>query len=363
MKGVVRVLVVDDSAVARQTISRIISESNKAIEVVATAPNGKIALEKMPIPKFKPDVVTMDIMMPEMDGFETIGHIMDRFPTPVIIVSALSHKDIDAALSNSGMTAFESGAVEFVKKPNPQVSSDEKRFKRELIDKIINLSETNLPQALRGFDFKSFLKEDEMPKPIVTRETKRTVKGFHETLIVIGASTGGPRAVSLILSKIPPVFPPIIVVQHMPEEMVESWAKRLQSLYPHLKIKIPSDKEFIEPNRVYIAPGGRHCAVKDGRRFHLHNGPKVNFLRPAIDVTLISASEVYRENILGVILTGMGKDGYEGAKRIKAIGGKIFAEHESTCVIYGMPKVIIEGGLADRVAPLHTIPAIILGQN
>ncbi|MHA2174272.1 MAG: chemotaxis-specific protein-glutamate methyltransferase CheB [Candidatus Hodarchaeales archaeon] len=359
MKKEVRVLIVDDSAVARHAISEIVSNSNKRIKVVGTAPSGEVALTKIAIPKYKPDIITMDIMMPEMDGFETIGHIMDRFPTPVIIVSALSQKDIDASLSNLGMAAFESGAVEFVKKPGSIDPLENKRFKRELIDKLLNLSQIDLTKTISSFDFKSFLEESDIEEVSVKDEPISIVKKACDALIIIGASTGGPRAISLILSKIPSKFPPIVIIQHMPEEMVKQWVERLRSLYPHLHIRIPTNREFIQPNRVYIAPGGKHCAIQDSKRFHIFRGEKVNFLMPSIDVTLVSAVQVYKENIVGIILTGMGKDGYEGAKKIKAAGGKIIAEHKSTCVIYGMPKAVIEGNLVNYAVPLHKIPTVL----
>ncbi len=359
MKKEIRVLVVDDSAVARHRISEIIKNSGKKINIVGTAPTGRVALNKMEIPKFKPDIVTMDIMMPEMDGFETIGHIMDRFPVPVIIVSSLSQKDIDVSLSNLGMAAFESGAVEFVRKPSIDDTYDEKRFRRELIEKIINLSQVDLTKVITGFDFQSFIEEGDIDKPVVIEKPKKPLKKFTDLLIVIGASTGGPRAISLILSKIPRKFPPIVIIQHMPQEMVGQWVERLTRLYPHLNIRLPKNKELIQQNRVYIAPGGRHCAIQGTKRFKLYKGEKVNFLMPAIDVTLNSAAEVYGKNIIGVILTGMGKDGLEGSKRIKAANGSIIAEHKSTCVIYGMPKAVIDGNVVDTVVPLHKIPTVL----
>ncbi|MHA1945303.1 MAG: chemotaxis-specific protein-glutamate methyltransferase CheB [Candidatus Hodarchaeales archaeon] len=357
MKKEVRVLVVDDSAVARHKITGILADSIKGIKVIGTAPNGKIALQKMKIPKYKPDIVTMDIMMPEMDGIETIGHIMDRFPVPVVIVSSLSQKDIDAFVSNKGMAAFESGMVEFVRKPSTDDSHDNNSFKRELLHKILNLSQINLKKVFKDFDFQSFLEEGEIEKPVFIEKPKRVLRKFSDLLIVIGASTGGPRAISLILSEIKGKFPPIVIIQHMPSEMVKQWVVRLQRLYPHLNVQIPKNNELIKPNRIYIAPGGKHCAIQERKRFKLYKGEKVNFLMPAIDVTFESASKVYKENVIGVILTGMGKDGFEGSRKIKAVNGSIIAEHESTCVIYGMPKAVIEGKLVDTVAPLLEIPS------
>jgi two-component system chemotaxis response regulator CheB len=361
MKKEIRVFIVDDSAVARHKITEILTEGSKRIKVVGTAPNGKIALQKMNIAKYKSDIVTMDIMMPEMHGIETIGHIMDRFPLPVVIVSSLSQKDIDAFVSNKGMAAFESGAVEFVRKPSSDDFQDEKRFRRELVEKTLNFSQVNLEKAMAGFDFQSYLEEGEIEKPVMVEAPERVLKNFTELLIVIGASTGGPRAIELILSKIPKKFPPIIIIQHMPHEMVKQWVKRLQGKYPSLNVRLPKNKELVRPNHIYIAPGGKHCAIQESKRFRLYKGEKVNFLMPAVDVTFASASKVYKENIIGVILTGMGKDGLEGSKKIKAGNGSIIAEHESTCVIYGMPKAIIDGKLADTVVPLHKIPSVLSG--
>ncbi|UCG01191.1 MAG: response regulator [Candidatus Heimdallarchaeota archaeon] len=358
MKGVIKVFLIDDSAVIRHQITKMIIDSQRNIEVIGGAPNGKIALMKMALPKYSPDVVLVDAIMPEMDGFETIKHIMDRFPTPVIMISGLSKREVNRSLSNIGMSVFESGGVEFVKKPDPMVLNDVNRFKRELFYKISNLSQIDLARAYAGFDFKTFLQEEET-KPTVEAKSEVISEQFSDLLLVIGASTGGPRAISLILSKIPVKSPPIIVVQHMPEQMVDPWVKRLQSLYPHLIIKIPNNKEKILPNRVYIAPGGKHCGINRDKTFRLFIDERINFVIPAIDVTFVDAARVYKKNVLGIVLTGMGKDGFLGAEKIKSVGGKIFAEHESTCVIPSMPKAIIEGKYADEIIPLHKIPILI----
>ena len=356
MKDAVKVFLVDDSAVIRHQITKIIVESQRNIEVIGGAPNGRVALLKMALPKYRPDVVLVDAIMPEMDGFETIKHIMDRFPTPVVLVSGLTKREVNSSLSNLGMSIFESGSVEFVKKPDPLVANDVNRFKRELLFKITNLSQIDLTRAYAGFDFRTFLMEEDTKKPIEETTPKDTSKGFNDFLLVIGASTGGPRAISLILSKIPVESPPIIIIQHMPEPMVDPWVKRLQSLYPHLNIRIPINRERILPNRIYIAPGGKHCGISKDKTFHIFGDERINFVIPAIDVTFIDAAKVYKQNVLGIILTGMGKDGFMGAKQIKAVGGKIFAEHESTCVISSMPKAVIDGNFVDEIVPLHNIP-------
>ncbi len=359
MRKEARVFIVDDSAVVRQKVSEFLTKSHKNINVVGGAPNGRVALAKLALPKYKSDVVLVDAIMPEMDGFETIGHIMDRFPTPMIMISGLTEKEVTRSLSNLGMSAFESGAVEYVKKPDPAIPHDVKRFERELIYKITHLAHMELTRAYTSFDFKSFLKEEEIEEPLVLDKPERILKDFNDLLIIIGASTGGPRAISLILSKIPSNFPPIIIIQHMPEGMVEPWVKRLQTLHSHLNIEIPTNGEKLRQSKVYIAPGGKHCGINSGKILKLFIDERVNYVIPAIDVTFIDAAKIYGENVLGIVLTGMGKDGFEGARKIKAAGGKIFAEHESTSIIYAMPKAIAVGKLADEIVPLHNIPHLL----
>ncbi|MHA2295619.1 MAG: chemotaxis-specific protein-glutamate methyltransferase CheB [Candidatus Hodarchaeales archaeon] len=355
-----KIMVVDDSAVFRRFISVIIKNSGMNLEVVASAPNGTVCLQKMAVPKFKPDLVLMDIMMPEMDGIEAISHIMDLYPTPVIIVSGMTKKDVDIALSEKGMAIFESGSVEYVKKPDHQLQGDQKRFERELIAKIESLSPVNLQEVYQGFNLESFMRDDERKDKIVKKSHKTVSIRHGDKIIIIGASTGGTRAVSLIISKLPVKSPPILVVQHMPEFMPALWAGRLQNLYRHLRIKIVREGEELMPNNIYVTPGKKHCIIEKGKKFKLVTGEKVNYVIPSIDVTFISAARIYKQNVLGIILTGMGKDGTNGANQIKKKGGKIFAEHESTCLVYSMPRNVIEANLVDKILPLHEIPSAIL---
>ncbi|MFW9992996.1 MAG: chemotaxis-specific protein-glutamate methyltransferase CheB [Candidatus Odinarchaeota archaeon] len=357
MMSMRKVMVVDDSAVFRTYLTRIIKNSGKNIEVTSTASNGLNCLQKMEVPKYRPDVVILDVMMPEMDGIETVNHIMDRFPTPVILVSSLTHRDVKKLLSNAGMSLFESGTVEFVQKPDASDPSGVKRFERELTSKIVGLSPVNLQKAFQGFDLKSFMREElpTIPKPA----RKRVADDHQNKIIVLGASTGGTRAISLILSKFPSEAPPLVIVQHMPEMMTNQWAERLNQMYGNLDIVLASDGEYLKPNRIYIALGGKHLVIEFGKVIRLVEGERVNFVIPSIDVTMISAAKVYGQNVLGIILTGMGKDGTDGARHIKNAGGKVFVEHESTCVVYSMPRHIVEIKAADRIVPLHDMPAII----
>ncbi|MHA2298675.1 MAG: chemotaxis-specific protein-glutamate methyltransferase CheB [Candidatus Hodarchaeales archaeon] len=347
-----KIMIVDDSAVFRVYLSRVIENSNQPLEVVTTASNGVNCLHKLAVPRYKPDVVLLDVMMPEMDGIETVDHIMERFPTPVIIVSSMTQRDVKRLLSNKGMSIFESGTVEFVRKPDASDPDAVRRFERELISKIRSLSPINLQKVFQGFDMKSFMSEE----VVIPRKIRPTSVGHRNKVIIIGASTGGTRAISLILSKFPSKAPPLVIVQHMPEMMTNQWAERLDYLYKHLRITLARDGEQLKPNHVYIAPGGKHLVISEGRRIKLVEGERVNYVIPAIDVTFISAAKTYRQNVLAIVLTGMGKDGTEGAKKIKNMGGRVYTEDESTCVVFSMPRHVIEAKASDKIIPLHNMP-------
>jgi len=262
-----KIMIVDDSAVFRLHISKIIKESGENMQVVATAPNGKICLQKMAIPKYAPDVVILDIMMPEMDGVETVRHIMDRFPTPVILVSSMKQKDVSKLLSNRGMSIFESGTVEFVAKPATDDKALNKLFERKIIATIRNLAPVNLQKVFQGFDMKAFMQEGTQVTPAVIR---RPITVEHRNkIIIVASSTGGTRAVSLILSKFPSKSPPLVIVQHMPELMSDQWAERLDSLYKNLDIAVAKDGEKLKPNSVYIARGGKHLVIDRNKTIKL----------------------------------------------------------------------------------------------
>ncbi|MHA1551537.1 MAG: chemotaxis-specific protein-glutamate methyltransferase CheB [Candidatus Heimdallarchaeaceae archaeon] len=361
-----RVFIADDSAVTRRIISRILSTESDYLRVIGTAPNGKVALEKLKLPKYEADVIIIDIVMPEMDGIELIHNLMLTAPTPVVAISAFrGKKEINTALSRLGVEVFESGAVQFVSKPNSKIKGDDKRFERQLLKTATSLASVNLVKSFTNYKFQSYLKDEEFVKDEILESKASIIRSVNNTnrIIIIGASAGGPKAISLILSQFKPKSPPIIVVQHMPKVMMLPWCQRLQKLFPRLNICIAKDGEKIRPNRIYVAPGGYHCAVDESKSIKLLKGEKINFVVPAIDITFSSAAENYRENVLGILLTGMGNDGFEGAKVIKKHGGVIFAEHESTAVIHSMPKSVIKGKLADRVIPLHKIPAVLRLNN
>lgn len=328
--------------------------------MVGTAPNGRIALIKIYFPKYKPDIIIMDILLPEMDGYEIVSHIMNRMPIPVIIVSALNQADVNLTLTDLNLPAFASRAIKFVKKTDKNNLNDEKRFKNELIEKIIILSKTNPPPLKSRLDFRSFLQTIEIEKIFRKINLKETSKDFRRVLITIGASAGSTQAILFILSKIPAEFPPILIVEHTPEEMTPPYVEWLQSLFPHLDITVAMDGVLLRSNRVYIAPGGKQCIVNKMKTLQVYSNEYRTPYNPSIDKTFISATRIYGSGVIGIILSGLSAtDTLEGVRKIKSAGGVIIAEHESTCIFYAMPKEIIDEGLADEIVPAFDIPSVI----
>ncbi|MFX0138889.1 MAG: chemotaxis protein CheB, partial [Candidatus Hodarchaeota archaeon] len=324
MNNEIKVLLVDDSAVFRYHISKVIINSGKDIRIIETAVNGKKALEKMEKIKDKVDIIIMDILMPGMDGIETVGYIMDLFPTPVILSSSKKEKrEIDIALSDLGMSNLESGAIEFVKKPDSLLPNDNERFEKELIFKIENLAKIDFNKISSIYDLKTKIQQQRIRIPLPKPPSYSTWDLHRNKIIVIGTSTGGPQAVSILLSMLPMKFPPIILIQHMPDGMIAPWTLRLQKAFPQLKIRLAWSGAILQPRNIFIAPTGKHCIIEPGKWINLVDGEKVNFVIPAADVTFRSAAKVYGKETLGIILTGMGRDGFEGAKIIKSFGGKI----------------------------------------
>ncbi len=349
VRNKIRVLVVDDSAFIRTVVSDMLN-SYPDIEVIATARNGEDALEK--ILQLRPDVITLDIEMPRLDGISTLKHIMKEFPTPVIMLSA--HTRIDAQAT---IKSLELGAVDFVPKPSGEISLDISRVMDNLISKV----RTAANIEVRKLDHKE---EEVLTKP-VSIERERTTKN---KAVVIGASTGGPRALIQILAKLPAdIETGIIVVQHMPPGFTRSLAERLNER-SQLEVKEATEGDTVLPGRVLVAPGNYHLEVT-GRineqenyeiNATLNQGPLHLGVRPAVDITMASVAEVYGSNSAGVILTGMGRDGTEGIREIKRRGGRTIAQDRDSCVVFGMPKSAIASGQIDKVVPLDKIATEIL---
>lgn len=350
MLNQINVLVVDDSAFMRKSLSLLL-ESDPQIKVIDTASDGLIAIEK--IKKLKPDIVTLDIEMPKMDGITALEIIMKECPTPVIMVSSLT-------IEGAGVTlkALELGAVDFISKEMSFISVAITGIKEELISKVKAIYK-NKSVVSRVNKVNLNLKS----KAIKTVRTLQKLPNLNYRALAIGISTGGP----ISLQKVIPLLSenikiPTFIVQHMPPKFTASLAERLNNLST-LEVKEAENNEIVRNSVVYIAPGGFHMTLKRDKQnktiIHISELPDNVLHRPSVDVMLKSVQEIYGKNMLGVIMTGMGKDGLEGIKTLKAAGGYCIAQDEESCVVYGMPRAIVENGLADIVASLEEIPKLI----
>lgn len=337
----IKVLVVDDSRVLTKIVSRIL-ERDTSIQVVGTAENGYEAIDK--IAKLKPDIVTLDIEMPLMNGIETLKHIMATNPLPVIMLSTLTRDHADIT-----MEALALGACDFVTKDFSNSLLADKQ--QELITKIKNVVKNKVSTPT-----KSSLQNE---RPIIERQVAPTprISGKHE-IISIGASTGGPPALQYVLSHLPKDFPvPIVIAQHMPRLFTQSFAERLDKL-SSLTVKEAEDHEVLKSGTVLIAPGDTHLALrKRGRQVVVELVKDDKYIyRPSVDLLMSSTATAYESSGAGVILTGMGNDGLVGMRELKGKGGYIIAQNEETCVVYGMPKAVIGAQLADAILPIDRIP-------
>lgn len=336
----IRVLVVDDSAFMRKLISEIIN-AEPDMEVAATARNGKDALTKLS--QLDIDVVTLDVEMPVMDGLETLRQIMSSNPLPVVMLSSMTKHGSDTTVK-----ALALGAVDFVPKPSGSISLDLKTVSQEIVEKVRTAAKAKVRKTRRTWTPPRSIH----PKPPVL---KPTAGKASSRVVIIGSSTGGPKAIEEVLAHIPPNLPAgIMVVQHMPKDFTRSFAERLNSLFP-LSIKEAEHGDMIEDGKVLIAPGDYHMTVGADRCVYLNQEERVMFLRPSIDVTMLSLPTVFGTRILGVVLTGMGRDGARGMAAIKQAGGKTIAQDRSTSTIYSMPRVVAEEGNADYILPVDRI--------
>jgi len=331
----IRVLIVDDSAFVRDVLSKEVSRDSD-IEVVGTAPDPYIARDK--IVQLKPDVITLDIEMPKMDGITFLKKLMQHFPLPVIIISSLTSESSETAYE-----ALEAGAVEVMNKPSSAYSVGD--ISIQLIDKIKAASRVRV-------DKKKAAKESSSIKPAVLAMKKTT-----DRVVVIGSSTGGTIALQKLLTAMPRMCPPIVVVQHMPEGFTKSFADRLNELC-ECEVKESVDGDSLIPGRVIIARGNYHTLLRrSGARYYVQvkSGPLVSRHRPSVDVLFKSAAKFAGENVVGAILTGMGRDGAAGMKQMSDAGAKNIAQDEKSCVVYGMPKEAVDAGGVDFVLPLDQI--------
>ncbi|MBN2002668.1 MAG: chemotaxis response regulator protein-glutamate methylesterase [Anaerolineae bacterium] len=336
----IHVLVVDDSPFMRHTLSKHL-EAHPDIKVIGQAADGIDALAKTI--ELRPDVITLDVQMPRMDGLTALERIMAECPTPVIMVSGLTERGARVTIQS-----LMRGAVDFVTKPVEALQIQE--VVNELVEKI------KMAAGLRTSPL--LIPPTQQPAQSAKAEPRLYRKG--DPLIIIGSSTGGPRALREVLPALPAnLSAAVVIVQHMPVGFTQPLAQRLNQSCT-LAVQEAAQGDRLAHGIALVAPSGYHLQFDGQRRVVLNEGPRRNGVRPAVDITMESAAEQHGDTVIGVVLTGMGHDGLDGARRIKEAGGKIIAEHESTSVVYGMPRSVIEAGLADYVAPLPEVVATLM---
>lgn len=356
-----RVLVVDDSTVFRKVVRDALAEQ-PGVEVVGVAPDGRKAIEK--IDQLKPDVVTLDVEMPELDGLGVLRELRLRSSSPsVIMLSSLT-----TTAASLTAQALRLGAFDFILKPNEtSLERNIQRLRDELEPKLKLLSANTTAGAVnagpveRAAPTKFVSKTPEAATPA---DRPAFPAGFaRPRVIAIGVSTGGPAALHQLLPKLPSDFPvPIVIVQHMPPMFTKSLAEDLDRNCA-LSVREASDHDALRPGNVYIAPGGRQMQIVSGDtrpEVSITDDPPERSCRPSVDYLFRSVAHVYGPNVLAVILTGMGDDGAAGCRLLKRYGARVAAQDEASCVVYGMPRQVVEGGLADIVCPLQEMHDIML---
>ncbi|MBO4400834.1 MAG: chemotaxis response regulator protein-glutamate methylesterase [Selenomonadaceae bacterium] len=382
----IRVLIADDSAFMRKVLSDLFAKQSD-FQVVGTAVNGKDTIDK--VKKFQPDILTLDVQMPVMDGLEALAIIMDECPLPVVMVSSMTQRGTDATIR-----ALALGAVDFVSKAGGPISKID-TIEDEILEKcraaaLSHVSKTQSPSkplvytskpapapetppAMKRIEprrrtglvlgQKPVIHKIPAPTPVkpITNQTSNSLS--NKKLVVIGTSTGGPQALQTVITRLPGDLPcGVVVVQHMPAGFTKSLADRLNSI-SEIAVKEAENDEIIKAGQVYIAPGNFHLRISpiagNGRKIVLSQEPPVGNHRPAVNVMFDSVAQFGRE-LVSVIMTGMGCDGCEGMKKIKAHGGYSIAQNEESCVVYGMPKAVVDAGLADEIQPLTKIAEAIV---
>lgn len=341
----VKVLIVDDSAFMRNALSTMLS-SDREISIVGTARDGIEAVEK--VASLRPDVVTMDVEMPRMDGIAALKHIMAENPVPVIMVSSLT---VDGAKVT--LDALDFGAVDFIPKNLSELSINIVKIKELLLDKVKQIGRKGLARKRSGPVVRQAAPAVVMHPPVRTTGERRI------GIVAIGTSTGGPRALQDIIPKLPKDFPvPIVIAQHMPPNFTGPFAERLDQL-SQITVKEAVEGEALRPGVAVIAPGRGHMRVKRVRGIDTIvsiSEDRENYTyRPSVDALMMTVAEYFPGRALGVILTGMGNDGLNGLIALKKTGGRVFAQDEETCVVYGMPKAVVEAGIADKVLPIEAM--------
>ncbi len=342
MSGRIRVLVVDDSALVRQILSQGLA-SDPAIEVVGSAADAYQARDL--ILQLRPDVLTLDVEMPRMNGVEFLRRLMPQYPVPVVMVSSLTQRGQQVTID-----ALAAGAVDFVPKPSSNMAVGVQAMLLELRAKVKMAATANVGHWRRTSPQQSAGRQVGIP---------RQPAGAERKLIAIGASTGGTEAIKEVLEKFPATTPPVVIVQHMPAGFTRIFAERLDSLCA-MEVKEAEDGDLVAPGRVLIAPGGLHMRVRrvGGQvRVSCGAGDKVSGHCPSVDVLMHSVAEQLGRDAVGVMLTGMGGDGAEGMVAMRRAGARNIAQDEASCVVFGMPNVAFQKGGAEKLVPLDRIAA------
>jgi two-component system, chemotaxis family, protein-glutamate methylesterase/glutaminase len=343
----IRTVIVDDSAFVRFTLTQLLSR-DRGIELVGTAVNGEEAVAR--VKELRPDVVTMDVEMPKLDGLSALERIMKECPTPVIMLSSLTGRGTEATLR-----ALELGAIDFFMKPSATSPSGDAAGTVNLLDIIRAAAKVKLNR--NG--------NTPAPGSDVTGAAIRPGKavagqGIPEKAVVIGSSTGGPRALYQLVPELPAFLPAtVLIVQHMPAGFTKPLADRLDSK-SLIVVKEAESGDRLEKGKAYLAPGGYHMVINKDMVVRLVKSPPVCNVRPSVNVTMESVARVFGAGTTGVVLTGMGNDGTDGSAIIREVGGRVVAEDESTSLIYGMPKAVVDAGYADRTLPLPRIAGAIV---
>jgi two-component system chemotaxis response regulator CheB len=372
---IIRVLIVDDSAFMRRAISSLLEDEHD-INVIGQAKDGEDAVKQ--VADLKPDIVTMDIEMPKMDGLTALKIIMEKNPLPVIMLSSLTEEGAKATLD-----ALDYGAADYIPKNLSNVSLNIIKIKDDLISKIraitankiiygaksVRPSFENNEQIIYEINKNKIQNGDNSGKTLYNNNINLNHKSYSKKEIVaIGSSTGGPKALQEVIPLLPADFPiPLLLVQHMPKAFTGPFAQRLSSI-SHIKVIEAAGDEIVKPGIAYLAPGDKHLSVKkdvrDGSmRIFVSEEPKYLINRPSVTVMMKSVAVEYHEKSIAVILTGMGSDGLDGMAAIKKYGGSTIAQNEATCVVYGMPKAVVDAGIVDKVLPIYKIAEEIIKES
>lgn len=354
-----KVLVVDDSSFFRRRVSDIIN-SDSNLTVIDVAVNGEEAVSKAK--KLKPDVITMDIEMPVLNGIDAVKQIMANSPTSILMFSSLTHQGAKATLE-----ALDAGALDFLPKKFNEIAKNSSDAGSLLKQRVLELARQKPSRKpLANFSTSSRLKPIEKTStlPKVQSRVQNKVSGKEYKLLAIGTSTGGPVALQKILSQLPANFPlPIVMVQHMPAAFTAAFASRLNSLC-EISVKEAAHGDILKPGCAYLAPGGKQMVIEGSK-----NNSKIKIVeddslriafKPSVDFTFGSAAKVFSDSTLAIILTGMGSDGKEGAKMLKSKGSTIWSQDEETCVVYGMPQAVASAGISSLELPITSFPKAIL---